>query len=64
MAAIGVAAVAALEKIGRGKDDVRPFIIEILGTQLRSCGIFIAYVIVVFGRLWHYWNNVMTSRPK
>jgi hypothetical protein len=42
VAAIGVAAVAALEKIGRGKDDVRPFIIEILGTQLRSCGIFIA----------------------
>ncbi len=53
VAAVGVAAIAALQKIHRGKDDPRPLVIKILRPQPNSRTIFLTSVVVVLWSLRH-----------
>jgi hypothetical protein len=58
MTAVGVAAVAAPKMVGRGKDNVWAFIVEVFGVKLARCGDRGLFYRLSFGcgmgGIWHY----------
>jgi len=52
VAAVGVAAIASLEKVRCCEDEVRAFVIKVLWSE-RRCGIFRRLRLAGFERLWH-----------